>query len=378
MKHILSLSTLLFLLTCSFGQVKLQAPEGAKLHLVVDAGSSGTRFCLYQIEKSSEQIHGSYCKSIPIAGAYGKCKSIYAENGIADLGESKGPPVILKGISEMEFASPGITSKISATALLGTGGFRRLPKAQAEQILAKIRKTFTDNKMQAQVRMISGEEEAEYAYYSIQQTHTTQENMGILEIGGASVQVAYSVGGVLRKVSDAIGIGASYEKVTEAVDYQEQCFQPPSEFFVRKKREGQTFQACKSLVKEKVFSPSALQRSFATPLGNTIKFYGMGKVWQAKFSHHETDVLQKTELETTAEKYCKLTVADLVDKDILEKFARRECYTYSYLVSLMESVGIEEIHNGEGQSFTRGAAIVPGIFSGCAVADTTTAEEPAK
>lgn len=372
--NLILMIVLIFIQACSSGQLGFRQKDGDHFHLIVDAGSSGTRFCIYRMEKIAEPHQGSYCRAEPVEGKYGKCKSIYAENGIAYLGEQKGPPVVLKGISELELSNPGVTGKIHQTAFLGTGGFRKIGPTQSEPILIKLRKILADNKMPSVVKIISGEQEAEYAYASV--THiANDQSFGMIEIGGASSQVAYQSTTGMVNISEPIGVNTAYKKMVEEPDYQDECFQPPSPFFIRKGKAGLSLQTCQAKVAERIFATSGWKTKLASIPAGT-KFYGLGKLWAAKFGYHDREEFTMEFLQKVGEQACQMTVEELVDEGIAKKFAARECFTYSYIITMMQTLSIDKIYSGRGESYPRGSAISVELFPDCA--NASRAVEPGK
>ncbi|MCP5501812.1 MAG: hypothetical protein H7A25_18050 [Leptospiraceae bacterium] len=358
---------ILFIFTsCFWSSGKIQIKDDSLFHLIIDAGSSGTRFCLYTIQKNSNGKRTS-CKADYAGGDYRQCKEIIATNGIARLGLEEGKNVLLKGLADLEFKYPALRAKIKKVIITGTGGFREILASEATAIMSGLEDFLKKKGYETEGKIITGEEEAELAYYSSLQISADHEIPAILEIGGASIQLAFPAGGQesapISKVSDSIGAVSSYKTLTENPNYKNECFQAPSEFF-RSRVVENPFEACRNLILQETLEKSRI-KSFllAEPFPSGTKVLGMGALWGAIFKHLDEKTLSREKIDETGKKYCLLTAKELNKKyDIPEKYASKQCYSYAYLSALMEFANLKEIHSGNGESYTLGAAVSPAYF----------------
>ncbi|MCP5497587.1 MAG: hypothetical protein H7A23_23790 [Leptospiraceae bacterium] len=328
-----------------------KSKQNQKLHLVIDAGSSGTRFCLYEITKNTSNA----CIAKSLENDYSTCKQIPAENGIAELGSQKGLDVIQNGFDDLNSSNPTYRDQIVQATFIGTGGFRKYPENKYKPILESIDNYFKKEKIPSTTKVITGDEEAEYAWYSAKQI-ASSTNHGILEIGGATIQIAYKNSPVeesLIKFSEKLGSNVSFDKLSVVGVFNRFCEQPVVSY------KDDLFSDCKKFVYNNIFSRSDM-KSFVqnNPIPKGTRVYGMGASWFATFNLAKSDKLTIEEIHKIGHEFCGMDQQDIESEyNIPSKYAERVCYTFSYQTALMETLNIAVIYNGKGESYTKGVAI---------------------
>lgn len=319
------------------------------LHLVIDAGSTGTRFCVFAVERdASGACHAPHSGAAESAAA-GACRSVPAPNGLADLGPAEAARVVESGLAQF---SPDTARRITGATLLGTGGFRRQPEAAQQAILDALRTRF-GARGEASIRRIevlSGSMEGVLAWRAMQELGATPP-FAIVEIGGATVQYATSE----AATSAPIGLTA----VTNALAASGRG----AECRVDDSR-GAGFAACRAAV---AATPVKDAASLAPRSGAAapITLYGLGAPWSATFAMARTERLAATEIDALGERVCRLdaNAARGVTGDHWSP--RLACMLLAYQSVLLEALDAREVRRG-GESWPRGAAVSAEFFPDCA------------
>lgn len=183
-------------------------------HAVVDAGSSGSRIHLYQASRTSEGMAITDVAQLKSAGGDGL-------SGYQAQSEQAGPQglqPLLQALNDWLLARR-IARDAVPVDVLATAGMRLLEQddAQAAQaIYRSVRRTILDNGYRAgELRTISGAEEGLYAWADVNHLHGNfwpgRRTAGLVEVGGASAQVAYETSQRNHPHAHAVNIaGASY------------------------------------------------------------------------------------------------------------------------------------------------------------------------
>lgn len=307
--------------------------DALPLHMVIDAGSSGTRVCLFGIARNDR------CRAYETS--FG-CKDVPAKGGLADQG-SEAKTTIEKALS---LPPAGDLRRIERAVLLGTGGFRRVSEAQQKQVLAFAGQGFQSVTFPAELKVIAGEEEGRLAWLSVGERGSDAH--AILEIGGATVQLATGRRDSVRAISTKDGMNDAAKRLTE----QSACFTT-----------RQT--GCKTEIRSRIFAASTLG-GFSAGLSAAEKMlplYGLGAPWNAVFAKAGKDELTLEGLETQADAVCAATVESL-KSSMPEEHAKRACYLHSFALELLRTSGWTRIKKA-GESWPRGAAVSNVYFPNC-------------
>nr|WP_217344102.1 hypothetical protein [Noviherbaspirillum sp. L7-7A]MBV0878213.1 hypothetical protein [Noviherbaspirillum sp. L7-7A] len=186
--HLIVIASLLFLTACADPSPTLS------YRAVVDAGSSGSRIHLYQASRNSEGMVITDVAQLESAGGDG-LSSYQAQS------EQAGPQAmqpLLQALNDWLLARR-IGRDTVPVDVLATAGMRLLeqndaPAAQA--IYRSVRRAILGNGYRAgELRTISGDEEGLYAWADVNYLHGNfqpgHRTAGLVEVGGASAQVAY-------------------------------------------------------------------------------------------------------------------------------------------------------------------------------------------
>ena len=324
--------------------------RGESLHLVVDAGSSGTRFCLFRIQKSS----GGSCQALSLSSPYNKCQKVKAANGLADLSTTDALGVIEKGLNQFP---ANIRSRIQAMALLGTGGFRRQSRGAQKKIIAKLNAGLRTKKIKLPLHIITGGMEGKLAWRAARQLGTDGP-FAILETGGATVQLA--AGPTFQKLqakSVSAGLNDSYTKLQKEPGFAH-CLPSAS-------KSPRSYQLCRGLIENFVastgFTRFARSRSLSL---RSLPLYGVGAPWGAVFHFTGTDKVSPSDIDILGVNYCGMSESQLIQNGVDKRFAAKTCFLISHQSALLRATGAPLIHKG-GESWPRGGAVTNQFFGGC-------------
>ena len=195
---LLSLSLSVFLLSCSAKTVIVRKDEPRpqeSVHLVIDLGSSGTRFCLYGVKS----LPGQGCALTPlkpicsrVPGGLARLTQGHRVSHVADLVD----PPLQHGWSLLGRSK--LRGEVRAATALGTGGFRdrvtgqpvERPEWQAAftEVERFLRREAGLSTVSA--RPITGQEEGRLAWFGLAQSDGMPEEFAAIEAGGATIQLA--------------------------------------------------------------------------------------------------------------------------------------------------------------------------------------------
>ena len=160
---------------------------------VIDAGSSGTRLYLYQLQQSPQGPVVSLVHEDKPDMLRGLSK--YVDNP-SQAGPSEIGP-LLKSLDDY-LKKQAIDAKRVSVSVLATAGMRLVDSTVADQIYQSVRQTLDRRGyIVHQVRTITGQEEGIFAWVDINylkgNLKAGRATQGIVELGGASAQVALAV-----------------------------------------------------------------------------------------------------------------------------------------------------------------------------------------
>lgn len=378
------------------------------VHLVLDLGSSGTRFCMYPVTVDKAAEEKKRCR---VTSANPVCVKL--SGGVAALvrGHSAeevpgliGPKLRQAwealGDSQKKGNLP-LRERIHGVVALGTGGFRRPstnlpdPRPEFTAVWSEISRYYKEETKQEHVvaRTISGLEEARLAWLGVSQQipATVRDSFAIIEVGGASIQFATS------------GRSLEYEDLYAASEYRGQdyvfnkfapaggptapgfdtCFHPED-------RSVQDGAACMAFLRNNVFAGSSINQlafhfsqrrlyGLGAPWLGIFADYPAGPPWPLKNEPSYSPRLLPGTLAQLAQKVCKLSdeeiatfapnAFDLRKNSATGRGSGRACFTLSYHAGFLESVKIISpdgaLLPGGDDQWARGAAVTHEFFPDC-------------
>lgn len=164
--------------------------------VVIDAGSSGSRVRIYKWPARLRQ------QELPDAQ---QVDSLKIKPGLSSLSEGT-PEQIGAHVGQLlKYATDNVPRENHATTaiyFMATAGMRLLPEDTANQMMAEVNSTLGDPSKNpfiykpSNTRILSGEEEGAFAWISLNDitgflTEGKGQSSGVLEMGGASAQIAF-------------------------------------------------------------------------------------------------------------------------------------------------------------------------------------------
>jgi len=159
---------------------------------IIDAGSSGSRIYLYKLSEKHNRLHIETL----LAFRPSSSKGLSAHKNIP---EQAGPNEIAPLLKNLKttLESINIDQKSVPISVLATAGMRLLPESVTKRIFNSVTSEISAQGWRLQeARVISGQEEGVFAWidlnYSRDRLRPGRETFGVIEIGGASSQVAFA------------------------------------------------------------------------------------------------------------------------------------------------------------------------------------------
>lgn len=323
---IISLSFIFFSVFCIHctGRQSFRDAAVRDLHLVIDAGSSGTRFCIYRMQFTSAPVNNCRIQE-------GECRPVPAENGLASLPPRKAEEVLRTGFASIPQSQK---DRMVHVSLLGTGGFRRLSPSAQTASMNHLAGVILETGLPATVRVISGEEEALLAWRSIR-AQTGSSTHAIIETGGATMQVASGTSGTVHQsISLPLGLNETRSRLKK----ETACFSSPSE---------DRFESCR----QELMPLLADLKKFPVSMSPV---YGLGNPYTAIFDQLKKDEIQRSDIEASGRRIC----SGEQEKNPMA------CYLFAFHAVQLELLKVNRIRKGTG-SWPPGAALSPEFFPSC-------------
>lgn len=373
--------------------VKPAAPSGPAIHLVVDVGSTGTRFYLWKVDRSAEgcRLGARQPEVEPVESKLDKL-------GWARWARSKSPEevraAVRKETQEKLSALRAAEIKPAYAVAAGTGGFRDPETAApAEEpsyaaVWDGVRDALTDAAApfhlapdRVVARAMSGEDEARTAWAGMRELRGLRGDFSVLEVGGATVQFAWGPAGAgyeaIRGASDFKGQDVIFSLLArdpaDTTPVPKVAALPPAASFRDKclptaahRGDGK---ACAELIHEAVFvSHDGWPNRLAPALDAAApaEVYALGALTRAFRDESKTQTA--AELTAVADQVCALDPRE-VEVKVSRFKPDRACYRAAYAAAFFRSVAEKAkggvLSKGEGDLWVRGIAVQGKFFADC-------------
>ncbi len=407
---VLSLLPVLGLLSCDALNTNLRKNEidegqfSAKdpsVHLVMDLGSSGTRFCLYRVLHRAD---GRGCRLAPsrpvcsrVSGGLAKLSRGHRVNHIAGLIE----PHLRNGWSLLGNARLGgdleLRSQVRAAVALGTGGFRDTATGQPishpewQTLFAEVERFLRRETGNANVvaRAMTGEEEGRLAWLGLAQGEHRPAEFAAIEAGGATVQLAVGkISGLQAAVevaTDPHGQDVVFEQFVSRLGPRKKEFQVCFNPLYPRKQNGPK---CIELLGREVFRDSAVRRlaektsarrlfGLGLSFAEQFRAYPAAPPWPIKNDRMVHEKLAIDSLSQLTKLLCPLTDTEirayapntLAIQRSPTSNPGRACYYLAYRAALLMAIrkvaARSAIYSAEEDQWPRGAAVSGDLFKDC-------------
>jgi len=366
--------------------------DSAKFHLVLDVGSSGTSLCLFGMQT------GPGCRMNPNPPV---CTRV--RGGLASLAQGKTPEQIESMVQNylrpawhaLLGAQHGknwdARTQIVAAAALGTGGFRdaktgeQLDRPEWTVLWHSLSQFLRKEAHLASVvaRPLLGTEEGQLAWHGVRASQRPEESFAIMEVGGATVQLALADAPLEKTnvvaVSDPVGQDRTFTHFTREAPTPEfeVCYRP-------NERHKQNGRACVDFLWDRVFAASRVANLAAVSPPRRV--YALGQPWLGLLRELPTSPpwtqKKKRDLPSRARLSDLLLLADWAcqktDAELqaiaphsyeAKRGAGRTCYSVAYHAAYFLAIQAlsrnGEVIPGGDEQWARGAAVSDQFFPDC-------------
>ncbi|MDD0809975.1 hypothetical protein PSQ20_06485 [Curvibacter sp. RS43] len=186
------------LLGCSTPATGPAQSAPPRYRAVIDAGSSGSRLHLYQSQPDGRfvtvrELFSNAQAPHPLSWYDGR-------HGPGSEPSQAGPEGVQSLLKRLQnhLQAQGMAPEQVPVELLATAGMRLVPPATADSIYASVRQAIQAQGFTlGEVRTLSGQDEGLYAWVDVNylqgRFHRREATEGVVEIGGASAQVAFAL-----------------------------------------------------------------------------------------------------------------------------------------------------------------------------------------
>lgn len=378
-------------------------PSQTAVHLIVDLGSSGTRFCLYDVRTPRD------AKRCELTSAHPVCSRV--KGGLAKITRGVRPRDVAGRVRQQlrnawrlltdpaVGGDPTLKGRVHSAAALGTGGFRdattgkplKLPEWQA--LFAEVERFLIQEAglTTATVRQITGEEEGRLAWLGLSQEMARPDEFATIEAGGATIQLA--VGGTgahpapIQVATDPLGQDLVFERFVPSsgpvVPGFEVCHSPSNP----RRQDGLR---CIEFLQEHVFRDSAVRRlAESTPTrrlfglglsyGDLFRSYPAAPPWSMKQDRAMHEKLKFDNIKQLTALLCPMTDSEIaayapkalaIEMDpSLGRSTGRACFYLAYRAALLAAVrhvaADAALYSADEDQWPRGAAVAGDLFPSC-------------
>ncbi|WNG18361.1 mannan-binding protein [Cystobacter fuscus] len=286
-------------------------------HLVIDAGSSGTRFLLYNVERGPRGCQ------VSLSSDLSPNKGPIEEEGLAEMDVNEAEKMLKAKLEELG-------EPLTRVVLLGTGGFRQkgvLGSEKMQELSGRLAQRIDH------MAIISGDTEGMLAWKATKSTmNLPVQPFSILEIGGVSVQFATgSMDSDFTSISDEVGFNVIAKKMKNCLENED------------------PFTNCEAAISRRLKDSRLLEVGGRFPEGKPRPVYMIGPESAKLFN-----------------KKAKLRPADLakMGKGTCRQEKDRKCLGMAHLSAVMKALKVESIQKG-AESWAEGAAVNSEYFPNC-------------
>jgi hypothetical protein len=349
------------------------------VHVVGDAGTTGTRFCVFVSRGETTPAGGRTCseprefrlfpdddggeprhcisRSSSEAGSSRLPAS--ATGGLQDLVEDpdKARELVEGAVAEIERALAPRGKKISAAAILGTSGFRdeagRIVEGRYDGLFRSVAQVFEMRQVPVVTRTLRPEEEARFSWTTIRFLHLHNDAFSVIETGGGGCHFATGKSDAeyadVTSASDPIGTSRAWQtyaaddvRAAEITALKEPLFKPCYSGSSADPT-GQDAAACVAFLRARLFDGSAIARAAAEVRPEGRPLYGMG-------------ALTADDIHAAAVDECARP-----QKDARGYIKHQSCFALAFQEAFLRTAAGDGgvVRNGV-ESWPRGASISPG------------------
>lgn len=374
------------------------------VHLVIDLGSSGTRFCLYRVRSVPGQRGCELAAPRPVCsrvrGGLARLTRTHRPSHVAEIVE----PQLQNAwtlLGDPSGGDPELRGRVRAATALGTGGFRDratgqpLDRPEWHTLFSQVEGFLKRETHAASViaRPITGEEEGRLAWHGLAQGEGRPDDFAAVEAGGATIQLAVGKTGTrpaaVEVATDPLGQDVVFERFLMGPRAQARAFQA---CYNPKRPRKQDALECIELLSREVFRNSAVSRlaerssprmlfGLGLSFADLFRTYPAAPPWQKKEDSVMHEKLTLDRIRQLAVLLCPRTDNEIkayAPNSLALKgesaaapssTGGRACYYLAYRAALLDAVrhvaSNSELYSAEEDQWHRGAAVSGEFFPDC-------------
>ncbi len=382
------------------GCASLPGPNAqTQVHLIVDIGSSGSSLCMFPVRISSLGGTAPRCQVGNLPPVCSKSKGGLATHSLGLTGDAVDALVAQRlGTAwqalgdKAKGGRPDWRAKVSAAAALGTGGFRdpvtgvQLQRPEWSLLWASVDRFLRGESKLNQIvaRPLTGSEEGQLAWHGVRESLRPTETFAIMEVGGATVQLALAdvptETAPVVAVSDVRGQDVTFDRFAKAGPRPDfaVCYSP-------NQRQLQNGKACIDFLFNQVFADARVTGLAAVTSPRRV--YALGAAWlgllrelpssppwSVKSDRELPSQVRLEDLRTLASWICPMSDQQLLaiapHSYEAKRGIGRTCYSVAYHAAYFQAIahvaeGATVVPGGDEQ-WARGAATSGQFFPDCA------------
>lgn len=317
---------MVFCSSCLFSSKRVKI-DSEFLNLYIFNSSKNVDFCLVNVARNAET---GKCFLNPKKKSF--CNEFYPENEFS-ISPKENKEILFKGLANLELNDSFRKENLKFVNYYSTDYFNSINKTDLAKIHTEIEKGLKEESYPSAVKVLSPEEEIKFISEAFQEKHPS---LPVINFSSESISILPSTGidsSKSKPISFKYGIENFLKEFTKEKEEFKACRQPISSFF---KSDTSSFKNCKENMKKlfpKNFKDIEKTNLLSEVLVTSYDFeYYLPK-------EYKMDLIK---LNSIGEKYCKLTLDEILNLGIRKKEAYNLCYAISFHSSILETLNINK------------------------------------
>jgi hypothetical protein len=264
--------------------------------------------------------------------------------------------LMYRGLSVIELSDRNIKSKLQNSVFISAGLYNTYPVAELKKIQTDIGTSIKAEKYNYNQKHLNSEEEIKFI-------HSTMEDKSnnFLFFSPESVSIAYTENNKDEKfITTKSGIETFRKELVEKKEEYKSCRQPISAFF---KSASSSFQNCKDTLMKSIKESAGFKPLFQVKLNSTKKTIATSQsleYYLPKFKEINSEDLIKL-----GNKYCKLTIGEILDLGIKKKDSANLCYSISFHSVILDLLEIQKVKIQKRELIVKEMSVSKIFFPNC-------------
>lgn len=334
MKIILFLA--LFCFSCIFSSKRIHI-DSEFLNLYIFNSSKNVDFCLVNVARNSETG-----KCFLNSKKESFCTEFYPEAEFS-TSPKENKEILFKGLAYLELNENFDKANLKNVNYYSTDYFNSIQKSDLTKIHTEIEKGLKEDSYPSTVKILTPEEEIRFIAETFKEKHP---NIPFINFSSESISVLSNYSGVdltkVKPINYKYGIENFLKEFAKDKEEFRACRQPISSFF---KTDTSSFLNCKENIKKlfpKLFKD--IERTY-------IIDEALITSYDFEYYLPKESKMNLAKLNKIGEKYCKMTLNEILNLGIRKKEAYNLCYAISFHASILEALNITKIRIEKRESY---------------------------